>query len=61
MDNPPEHTPQPVDDSILSKPDNTPKAVRVRAGYELGTMRWVLILGIVAAILAMIVSAIGLY
>ena len=41
--------------------DNTPVAVKLRSGIELGTMRWVLVLGIAAAVLAMVGAAIGIY
>lgn len=54
-------TAEPAPPGKTETTDNSAPAVKVRGGVELGTMRWVLILGIGAAILAMIGAAAGVF
>ncbi len=53
--------PEPAPTGQTESTDNRPTTVKVRGSIELGTMRWVLILGMVAAVLALLGAAAGRY
>ena len=52
---------EPAPPGITEHTDNRPATVKVRSGVELGTMRWVLIIGMIVAIAAMIGAAAWIY